>query len=187
MATVNIYKETVLPGTLQSHSIYLVAPESTPSYVEMYVTGASASTVKRIIDASDIEAMITLALSGLSQMEFADTIAERNALTLKDGLQVLVVDASADPTVTSGAATYVYREETTAWIKIAEHESQDVALTWAALQNKPSSAVVDIDDAVTKRHSHTNKTQLDKVGEDGSGNLTYNGSLPKTAWVTTGW
>lgn len=187
MAMVSIYKETALPGTLTANSIYLIAPTGSVDYVEMYVTGASASTVRRIIKESDIEAMIATALSGLTQLEFAADIAARNALTLVNGMSVLVLDASDDPTVTSGSATYVYRLATTEWIKIAEHESQDLALTWSALQGKPTSAVVDIDDAVAKRHSHTNKTQLDKVGEDGSGAFTYNDALPKIAWDTTGW
>jgi hypothetical protein len=39
MATYSIYKETALPGTLQPHSIYLIAPAANPDYVEMYVTG----------------------------------------------------------------------------------------------------------------------------------------------------
>jgi len=62
----------------------------------------------------------------------------------------------------------------------------DVVLTWANLQNKPSSAVGDIDDAVTKRHTHSNKTELDKIGES-NGNFTYNGALPKIAWNSTEW
>lgn len=187
MSVVNIFKETALPGTLLANSIYFIGPTDKPDYVEMYVTGTSSSTVKRIIKESDIQTMISSALSGISQMAFAENIAARNALTLKNGLQVLVIDATADPTVTSGAATYVYREETTSWIKISEHESQDVVTTWAALQNKPTSSVSDIDDAVNKKHTHTNKTQLDKIGEDAGGNLTYNGSAPKIAWETTSW
>lgn len=187
MAVVKIYKETALPGTLEANSVYLVAPAGSPNYVEMYVTGTSASTVRRIINESDIEGMITAAMSVASAMNIVADIAARNALTPSNGEMCLVLDASADATVDSGAATYVYRTATTAWVKIAEYESMDISLTWAALQNKPTSAVADIDDAVTKRHTHTNKTQLDKVGEDGSGYLTYNGALPKIAWDYTSW
>ena len=45
MAAVKIYRETALPGTLQANSVYLIAPAGSPNYVEMYVTGTSASTV----------------------------------------------------------------------------------------------------------------------------------------------
>ena len=38
-------------------------------------------------------------------------------------------------------------------------------ITWAAISGKPSSAVVDIDDAVSKKHSHSNKTLLDTYSQ----------------------
>ena len=187
MASVKIYKETALPGTLQANSIYLVAPAGSPAYVEMYVTGTSATTVKRIINEADIQAMISASLAGMSGLEIVANIAERNALTLRNGLQALVLDATADTTVNLGAAMYVYLLATAEWIKISEYESLDLVLEWSAIQNKPASSVADIDDAVNKKHLHANKTQLDKIGEDGDGNFTYNNALPKIAWDTTGW
>ncbi len=186
MATYSIYKETTLPGTLQSHSIYLIAPPARPDFVEMYVTGASASTVKRVIDSAQVQSMIDATVAGVSNLEVVANIAARNALTPTKNIQVLVLDATGDATVSSGAATYVYRFSTTSWIKISEAESQDVVLQWANIQNKPTSPVTDIDDAVTKKHSHANKTELDKVGESG-GYFTYNGSKPVIDWNSVGW
>lgn len=187
MATYQVFKETTLPGTLQANSIYLVAPAAKPDYVEMYVTGASASTVKRIINDVDVQDMIDTSVSTLSQLEVVADIAARNALAPTRNITVLVLNATGDATVASGAATYVYRLATTSWVKISEAESLDLAITWASITGKPTSAVVDIDDAVTKRHTHTNLTQLNKIGEDGNGNLTYNSALPKTAWQSTNW
>lgn len=187
MAAVKIYRETALPGSLQANSVYLIAPAGSPNYVEMYVTGTSAATVKRIINEDDIQAMISASLAGLSGLEIVADIAARNALTPGNGSMALVLDATGDATVQTGAATYVYQLSTTTWIKIAEHESLDLILEWSALQNKPTSAVADIDDAVSKKHTHANKTQLDKIGEDGDGLLTYNGLLPKIAWDSTSW
>lgn len=188
MATYQIFKETALPGTLQPHSIYLVAPAGAPDFVEMYVTGASASTVKRVIKASDVQSMIdtSLVATGGSQLEVVSNIADRNALSPAKNTTVLVLDATADSTVTSGAATYVYRVSNATWYKVSEAESQDIAITWAALAGKPSSTVAAIDDAVAKAHSHTNKTELDKIGE-ATGELTYNGLPVKTAWSSTAW
>ena len=187
MAAVKIYRETALPGTIQANSVYLIAPAGSPNYVEMYVTGTSASTVKRIINEDDIQAMISASLAGLSGLEIVADIAARNALTPNNGSMALVLDATGDATVQTGAATYVYQLSTTTWIKIAEHESLDLILEWSALRHKPTSAVADIDDAVSKKHTHANKTQLDKIGEDGDGLLTYNGLLPKIAWDSTAW
>lgn len=187
MATYKVFKETALPGTLEANSIYLIAPAAKPDYVEMYVTGSSASTVKRIITDDDVQDMITTAVSAANNLVVVADITARDALSPTSNMMVLVLDASGDATVTSGAATYVYRLSTTSWIKISEAESLDLAITWASISGKPTSAVADIDDAVTKRHTHTNKTQLDKIGEDGNGDLTYNSALPKTAWQSTNW
>lgn len=187
MATVNLFKETALPGTLQANSIYLIAPVGSPDYVEMYVTGTSAATVKRIIDESDIQAMISASLAGATAPEFVADIAARDALTPISSVFAFVLDATGDPTVANGSAMYIYRVSESSWIKIYEYESLDLAVSWSALSGKPSSPVSDIDDAVSKRHSHANKTQLDKVGEDVEGLFTYNGVLPKIAWDTTSW
>ena len=45
------------------------------------------------------------------------------------------------------------------WKEIGSATSID----WSNIDNKPSSSVVNIDDAVSKKHSHSNKTELDKV------------------------
>ena len=187
MAEYKIWKETALPGALEAHSIYLIAPAARPDYVEIYVTGAAPSTVKRVITQSDVQTLIDTAVSGLASIEIVADIAARDALVPTTNVQVLVQDASADATVTSGAATYIYNSSTSAWLKIAEHESMDVTIDWTDIQNRPASSVADIDDAVAKRHAHTNKTELDKIGETAGGRLTYNGALPVIAWNSTGW
>lgn len=187
MAKYQIYKETTLPGTLQPHSIYLVAPAARPDYVEIYVTGVSAATVKRAINQSDIQALIDSAIGTVNSTIFVANIAARNALLpLTKNTIVLVLDATGDATVASGAATYAYKVSESTWTKISEAESMDIVINWAGLSGKPSSAVVDIDDAVSKRHSHSNKTQLDKIGEAG-GELTYNSLPVVTAWTSTNW
>ena len=63
----------------------------------------------------------------------------------------------------------------------------DVVLQWSNIQGRPSSDVASIDDAVNKRHSHTNKTQLDKISEDANGNLTYGGTYPRAGLESEEW
>jgi hypothetical protein len=187
MAEYKVFKETTLPGSLEAHSIYLVAPAARPNYVEIYVTGISGSTVKRVIDESDVQAMIDSDLAALSAIEVVADIAARNALTLTANTQIMVLDATADSTVASGAATYIYRQSDTSFTKIAEYESLDVILNWSDIVGGPSSSPTDIDDAVTKRHTHANKTELDLIGEDADGNMNYN-SLPLVInWDSANW
>lgn len=106
------------------------------------------------------------ALSGQTGTSVVEDIAARDAITgMNVGDQAWVIDASADPTVDRGGAKYIYQSEEVGWVKTAEAESMDVVLKWANLQDKPASAVLEIDDAVTKKHEHANKADvLDKLG-----------------------
>ena len=76
--------------------------------------------------------------ASFKEVKVVNTIAERDALTdLFSGKVVHVVDATADSTVTSGWAEYIYNG--TAWIKTTEKESLDIVLEWANIQNKPTT------------------------------------------------
>ena len=101
-------------------------------------------------------------------------IGERDAIDPKKaGDRCYVTDATGDPTVTKGAAEYIW--DGGKWVKTYEAESLDLVLDWALIQNKPSSAVGDIDDAVTKRHDHANKADvLDKLTAQ-DGKLLFDG------------
>jgi len=187
MATLKIYKETALPAVLEPHAVYLVAPAGS-SYVEMYVTNADASQARRIIDEADIQAMIDAAVAGITGgLTIVATLADRDALTTQPGMYVLVRDASADPTVTSGAASYAWDNANTTWVKLTEYESLDLTLDWASLTGKPASTPAAIDAAVGQSHTHANATELAAIGQDANGDLTYNGALPHTGWDSTGW
>jgi hypothetical protein len=188
MAVIKIHKTTALPGTLEGHSVYLVAPSSKPNYVEMYVTNAAGTQARRIINSDDIQAMIDASLAGSgSNIEIVADIAARDALTKTNGKYVLVLDATGDSTVSSGAASYVWRAATNQWIKLTEYESMDLTITWAMIQGKPTSSPSAIDTAVSNSHTHSNMTQLSKVGEDANGDFTYNGNYPRARLETSGW
>ena len=74
----------------------------------------------------------------LKEIRIASNIAARDAMTgLFEGLSVYVVDATADSTVTSGGAWYLY--DGTNWIKTAEAESMDAVLQWANVLGKPET------------------------------------------------
>lgn len=172
MSKLKFHQVNTLPATLEADAFYYVI---NGNYVESYLTNNSA-VAKMIGNSTMINALIDAKISGLGAMEIVADIAARDALTLTSNVMVLVQDASADATVTAGAALYAYKLSTTSFIKVSEYESMDVVVNWADVQNRPSSPIGDIDDAVTKRHTHTNKAQLDKITEDGDGDLVYNGN-----------
>ena len=188
MTTMKIYRETAMPGTLEAYSIYLIAPSGDPTLLEVVVANAAGDASRHVINKADIQGMIdaSMAAAGANNLIIVADIAARDALTPTTNVQVYVTDATGDGTVASGGATYLYNLTATTWLKISEAESLDVVLSWAGLTGKPTSAVADIDDAVTKRHAHANKTQLDKIDE-ASGEMTYNGVQVKTTWSATAW
>ena len=182
MPAIKIHKTTALPSTLEGHSIYLVAPAAKPDYVEMYVTNADATAVRRVITEQDV-----INLINARDIQIVNDIAARNALTPVNGQLVYVLNATGDPTVASGAASYLWKADTSEWIKLTEFESMDVIVRWSNIQGAPTSSPSAIDTAVANSHTHANKTQLDKIGEDGNGNFIYNGQPPRARLETAGW
>lgn len=186
MALLKVFKETVLPGTPVADAIYYIT-DANASYVQMYVT-STAGVARRIPTSADTSAQITAAMGAFSKGTVVADIAARNAQTGRIvGDLTLVLNATGDATVASGAATYVVQSiGPVVWVKISEAESLDVALTWANITGKPASSPTSIDLAVTNSHTHANLTQLNLIGDSG-GQLTYNSIIVKTEWSTTAW
>lgn len=191
MANINFYKVTSLPGTLAADSMYFV---SNGTVAESYLTD-SAGVAKSLGNTSMISSIVSSqmasTLAAYNAMEIVADIAARNALaaSLNRNILVLVSNATGDATVASGAALYAFNNAGDTWTKVTEYESLDVTLTWASIQNKPTSTVSQIDTAVSQSHAHSNKTFLDKIGESG-GALTYDGSAVgggATSWTTLNW
>lgn len=192
MASLKVFRVSALPVStaLENNAIYYVA---NGEYVETYVVGNSASSIRRIHTGDDIQTMIDDSISNFNNMYVASDIAARDALVAAPGFNrnivVLVLNATADATVASGAATYVYDAAVSTWRKIAEHESMDLTfdLDWSKITNGPTSTPSEIDAAVTDSHNHMNKDVLDMLGVDMDGNLTYNNVTVGTAWGSTSW
>nr|DAY41653.1 MAG TPA: hypothetical protein [Caudoviricetes sp.] len=181
-----IYKETALPSKLEAHSIYLISTTEKPDHYEMYVTNADGTKAKRQFGEIEVKALLAEFNASRGQLSVVDTIANRNAIQTKVvGTEVFVKDATQDPTVKLGAARYLWDGDS--WIKVSESESMDLNLSWNALNDKPSSSVQQIDTAVANSHTHSNISQLNKIGEDTSGNLTYGGNPVKTEWSSNNW
>jgi hypothetical protein len=135
------------------------------------------------------------ALAGKAPVQVVADITARDALTTaSDGIitgsLVWVTDASDDSTVSSGAACYLANVSgsTITWTKVAEAESMDLVINWADIQNKPSSTVSQIDQAVTDSHTHSNATVLAGLSADAtSGNLKFNNvELGKFTGIASG-
>mgnify|MGYP001773029662 CR=1 FL=1 len=187
MAVVKLFKETALPATIEPNSIYFVSKPDSEPYLEIYVSDNTGSTLRRVVTIDDVRNEITQALAPSNAVLVVNNIRERNALNPTTNVIVFVLDATGDPTVNSGAATYIYDKNNGRWIKIAEWESLDMIIRWDNIVGRPTSSPASIDNAVALAHNHPNKTQLDKIGEDSNGYLLYGGQYPRIVWDTVEW
>lgn len=178
---VKFFKVTTLPVTPVADAFYFVV---NGTYAESYLTD-STGTAKLIGNTTMIEDLI--ADNAVNSLEIVADITARDALVLTRNTIVLVLDATDDVTVTTGAATYAYRHSDTSFTKIAEYESMDLILQWDNIQGKPTSTPAQIDQAVTDSHTHANKTVLDLLSEDGDGDLAYDGVKVSSVWQEAAW
>lgn len=187
------HRVTELPEALEAYAIYFVAPAGGNSeYVEIYVSSSDGASARRVMNEQDIQALIDAkdVGEGPSELFVYNTIAERVAPVPAKVVFAYVIDASSDSTVSSGGASYVFNPVSETWSKTSESESLDLVLNWDKIEGKPVSTSTAIDSAVTDSHKHSNKTELDKIGENVSGELTYGGvavSSGVTQWTTTNW
>lgn len=178
---------TSLPSSPEADSFYFVL---NGDYAESYLT-TTGGIPKQIGNSLMVNELIEDALDNqsLNQVVIVPDIAARDALEndAETNLMVLVLDATADPTVDDGSALYAYEVGTNTWYKLAEYESMDVVLQWNDIQGRPSSSPDDIDQAVSDSHTHSDMTVLDGLGENAEGDLTYNNTVISTQWVQKEW
>lgn len=187
MANFRAEKVLALPGSLTANTIYFVADGVDADLMEVYVSSSDGTSARRVPTMADINTAITDAISAANGIIVVQDITERDNLGYSlPSKMVLVVDATGDGTVVSGAATYV--NDGNNWIKIAEHESLDVTLEWASIQDGPTSSVTAIDTAVTNSHTHTNKAVLDNLTfNEEAGGLLYSTVPVGTVFGTVAW
>ncbi len=188
---IDFYQETAIPGTWEAGGVYFIKPTTPPvgapaNYCEVYIVDHTGAVTAHTPTWGEINANIASQIAATGSLVVVDDIAARDAIASPSG-EVYVKDASADTTVNAGGARYLWDATASDWVKTSETESMDLVLNWANIIDKPTATASDIDDAVTKRHTHANKTQLDKISEDAQGNITYGGSAVKTQWTTNGW
>lgn len=183
MAFLNFERVNALPATLTASTMYMVKGPGS-DLLEMTVTGSEYTDpisglptfdVRHIINKSEIATMVSTALADFNSVEVVPTIADRDALPDNSSYMCLVLDATADPSVGSGAATYVWYEANSTWVKVGEMGSLDVTLQWNMIQGRPTSTVAQIDNAVAKAHTHSNIDVLEGLSVNGGGHLVFNG------------
>lgn len=196
MTTPNLqfYALSALPATLEADAFYFV---ENGNYAESYITNSSG-VARQIGNSLMINALVAEALANWggaggggasNQVIIVPDIAARDALTTTADtiLMVLVIDATGDATVSGGSALYALDFAVATWYKLTEYGSLGAIVDWSYIVNGPTSTAAQLDDAVDKAHSHANMAQLNKIGEDANGDLTYGGAGVKTQWIDKNW
>ena len=185
--SLNIERVNALPAPLQPSTMYIVKTTNA-NLADLYFSDSTGTSSRRLLNTTDVNTIVTAAIqagggtgggggTGAPMAVLIEpNIVARDALTLTSNTFVLVTDATGDVTVKAGSALYLWNSTTLAWIKLTDYQSMDVILQWANIHGGPTSSPQDIDSAVTLKHNHSNKTQLDKISEDANGNLLYNGN-----------
>jgi hypothetical protein len=91
------------------------------------------------------------ALGLTKSLTFKERVANAAALPLLN-------NTKGDARITDDTG-HLYAWDGSSWLD----QGDIIDLTWSAITGKPTSLVVDIDDAVAKKHAHANKVELDKL------------------------
>jgi hypothetical protein len=185
MSQVRFNKVLALPQVLTPDSVYFV---KNGQYTETYLTDANA-VAYMVGNTAMTNALIDAKLSTATILNKVADIPARNAAATAstgNGLY-LVVNATGDSTVTTGAALYFYDKAGNAYTKLSEYESLDVVTTWSMVSGRPASTPSAIDTAVSKAHDHTNLGVLNGLADSG-GTLRYLGQpVNRPEWTATDW
>ena len=166
-----------LPGTLVANGLYFVKDPINSDRMELHVADKNALATRRVPTMQDIEDEIQAAIANVSSVDYQADIAARDAQSYGANSLVYVVDSTADTNVDTGGALYFYTKSNDTFTKVAEFESMDLVITWATLDGKPTSSVASIDDAVTKRHLHSNLADLEDLAITAEGALSVRGVI----------
>lgn len=163
--------------------------------------GTEGNIQTQIDDINDLLASVTAGMRFIGKFE---SFAELNGIVNKSNgdLAVVLTDETRDDT----RSMYVYSEDRGMWefigaftfkdeftalkdtptsyvdadgkvVKVAGERLVFSDVDYGDLANKPSSTITQIDDAVTKKHEHSNKESLDKITVNNDGDLVVDGKV----------
>ncbi len=186
MSAFRIERILVLPEEYTASTMYIMKSEE-EGKVDLFFTGTDVTDVRKVIGTSDVNEIVLASLANFNTLEIAATIDARDDLVLSRNCLVLVLDATGDVTVDTGAALYAYDKNTTLFYKVSQFEPSGATVDWTEVGNRPESAPSAIDTAVGLAHGHSNKEIIDGLSEDEDGNLLYNGQGISAVLAVSEW
>ena len=153
----------------------VVAPKFNNLIDELESTSAAASlggVAPTGFTGATVQAIINALATSIKTIEAVSVGATPSPGQTGDNVQALLDDLSSQiGTIISQITTLEGASHT--------HSNKSLLDTYAQTET-------DLADAVSKKHSHSNMSTLNKLSEDGSGNPTFNGSTIPTSGQTGG-
>jgi hypothetical protein len=141
---------------------YTVDATLTPEQKALLDNAGAANGVS-VLDANGLIPLDTLPDQAKSHIKYIADIPSRDAVDEADRHFIYVVlDASGDATVESGAATYSWDDTNSVWVKLSEFESMDI--DFSVFFNKTTETLDDIADGTQYiRFTPAERTKLAKA------------------------
>jgi len=170
-------REENVPADPTINTVYITKGDVADE-AEITIIGDDPTVRRSLINRSDVQQMINMSTQGFSTTIIRENITARDADNHTVNQMVLVLDATADPDVDSGAATYVYDTALGGYHRIAEFESMDTVITWDSITDGPNATPAQIDAAMSKLA----KITFDADNFLVANNVTLNTTYRKGSW-----
>lgn len=188
MSKFTIVRVTSLPSTITPSTMYILK-QPTSQVAEVYFSNNDGSQlVPGISEQFITDKFASLLATGMGEIQIVDTINDRNRVTKNGNSLIMVIDATGDEFGSTGTALYLYRAINASYFRVSVFDENRDGVSsggggtngpvwWNTIQGKPSSTPEQIDDAVSKAHTHSNQATLDRIGVTDDGVLTVDGNV----------
>ena len=188
MSKFTIMRVTSLPSTITPSTMYILK-QPTSQVAEVYFSNNNGSQlVPGITEQFITDKFASLLATGMGEIQIVETINDRNRVTKNGNSLIIVIDATGDEFGSTGTVLYLYRAINSSYFRVSVFDGSGDGVSsggggaggpvwWGSILGKPSSTPVQIDDAVSKAHTHSNQTTLDRIGVTADGVLTVDGTV----------
>ena len=188
MSKFTIMRVTSLPSTITPSTMYILK-QPTSQVAEVYFSNNNGSQlVSGITEQFITDKFASLLATGMGEIQIVDTINDRNRVTKNGNSLIMVIDATGDEFGSTGTVLYLYRAVNASYFRVSVFDGNQDGVSsggggaggpvwWDSILGKPSSTPVQIDDAVSKAHTHSNQAVLDRIGVTADGVLTVDGTV----------
>ena len=162
-----------MPEATEPNCIYFINTHDEWHPVSMYVTDKN-NRMYTLFDISEMRDEIDRSTYPFSKTEVIPNLNYRETMNWEHSTLVLVQNNTDKPDEEEkGQMLYMFYKPYNTWYPLSK--GPEAETLWESISGRPTSSVADIDDAVAKRHEHTNSEVLKNLEEGAEEQLKYKG------------